>query len=207
MTKEKKSFSETRAYPVIFMIIISFIFIGILATFYHLTYEKVNSYRQLKLKQTIMAMFDLQINDLDADFGKYISLETKNGLNFYKAKQDSLLLGYCFPITGKGLWGKIDALIALDPELEKIIKLEIIEQNETPGLGGRITESWFKDQFKNKTVFFEDKIVSFQLTVEGEATAADEIDQITGATASSKAVIDMIRNNIEKIINKTKADL
>ena len=111
---------------------------------------------------------------------------------------DSILLGYCFPISGSGLWGTIQALLAVTPDFGKIINLEIIIQNETPGLGGRITENWFKDQFKGKIMIDNNIISNFVLIPENDTSGEIEINQITGATVSSKAVVDMIFKNVKQ---------
>lgn len=195
--KIKKSFSETRAYPIVFMVMVTVIFVGILSTFYHFTIDQVNAYRQMKLQESILKIFELPTQNVQAEFSRYISSKETAEINYYIASRDSVILGYCLPIRGKGLWGTIDALLGLSPDLQKILKLEIIDQNETPGLGGRITEDWFKDQFQNKIIINNGIIQTFQLVPEEEKTSAEQINQITGATASSKSVVDMISNNLE----------
>ena len=90
---------------------------------------------------------------------------------------------------------------------QKIINIEIVDQNETPGLGGRITESWFKDQFKGKILINNNILNSFVLIPENETAKDNEINQITGATASSKALVDMIYKDVKKYNLKLRADL
>lgn len=197
--KVKKSFSDTRAYPIIFMIIITILFIGILATFYQLTLDRVQNYQQTQMQNKILNLFDLPLDNVKRDFQKYITKLELDEIIYYKAQKDSLLLGYCFPISGNGLWGKIDAFIALSQDLKILKKLEIVDQNETPGLGGRITENWFKIQFNDKIIINDNLVRKFQLISEGNVAKNQEIQQITGATASSKAVVDMIYNSVKEI--------
>ena len=68
--------------------------------------------------------------------------------------------------------------------------LSILKQTETPGLGSRITESSFTDQF-------------IGLSVSEVALKADNgrIDAITGATISSEAVVDTVREKMVGIID------
>jgi len=202
MSEKRTFFSKSRLYPVFFMIIITIFFIGILATFYQLTFNRVQIYKQTQLQLTILELFDLPSNNSDEEFNKFITEVETDKAVYYKAKKDSIILGYCFPISGKGLWGTIDALIALSPDLKVIQKMEIIDQNETPGLGGRITESWFKDQFKDKIIVIDGVVKKFQLISEGSNVSENEIQQVTGATASSKAVVDMIYKNVKKIVKR-----
>ena len=207
MANEKKLFRETRAYPVIFMLIITVIFIGILATFYQLSFTKVQKYRETQLKKMVMSTFELPTQNIENDFTKYIIIREMEDLMYYESRSDSILLGYCFPISGSGLWGTIHALLAVTPDFEKIINLEIVDQNETPGLGGRITENWFKDQFKGKILINNNIFNSFVLIPENETTKDSEINQITGATASSKAVVEMIYKDVKKYNLKLRIDL
>ncbi|NQT64988.1 MAG: FMN-binding protein [FCB group bacterium] len=207
MAGKKKLFRETRIYPVIFMLIITIIFIGILATFYQLSIDKVTKYNQTQLKKMVLNVFELPTEDIENDFTKYITIQETESLLYYEAKVDSVLLGFCFPISGSGLWGTIQALLSVTPNFDEIINIEIVNQNETPGLGGRITENWFKDQFKGKILIDNDIVRSFVLIPENETSKNSEINQITGATASSKAVVDMIYKNVKKYSPKLRAEL
>ena len=207
MAKEKKLFRESRIYPIFFMIIVTAFFIGILATFYQLTAEKVDNYRQRQLKLMVLGTFDLPTDNVEADFQRYITYKETENFSYYQASQNDEFLGYCFPISGSGLWGTIEALLAVTPDLKKIINLEIVTQNETPGLGGRITEEWFKNQFADKLLFVDNSLQKFQLVAENETLQAEEVSQITGATASSKAVVDIIYKNMQKIDSELRAKL
>jgi Na+-transporting NADH:ubiquinone oxidoreductase, subunit NqrC len=76
--------------------------------------------------------------------------------------------------------------------------VDFISQNETPGLGGRIEENWFKEQFKSE------KLIDGRITVTaiGQADENHEngkVDAITGATQTSKAVEKIINEYLEKL--------
>ena len=67
--------------------------------------------------------------------------------------------------------------------------IEILSHSETPGLGARITESDFTDQFVGLN------IDDISLTQDG-----GQIDGLTGATISSQAVVDAVRETaMEKV--------
>jgi len=198
MKKEKRSFTETRFYPVVFMIIITVFFVGILAAFYNSTKEKIRDYDELSLKSSILKCFDLPVSEVEKTFDQYIELVQNDKIEYFKAVDNEKILGYCIPISGPGLWGKIDALLTVTSNLSTIINIDIIKQNETPGLGGRISEEWFKKQFKGKVLFLDDKIQEFVLIPENEPAGSDNINQITGATFSSKAVINIISKEMGK---------
>ena len=200
MEKEKIPFKESRIYPVVFMILITAFFVGILAFFYHSTKEKVKMHEDMTFKMAILNSFNLPDNNVNDDYKKYIKEIKSDNLTYFEAKKDTTLLGYAFFIQGKGLWGSVFSIVSLTPDLEKIIKLTITSQSETPGLGARITEAWFTDQFSDKIITVKGSPVKFNLVSENKAELNnDEIKQITGATLSTKAVTDMVYNEINRI--------
>ena len=204
MRKEKKSFSETRFYPVFFMIIVTIVFVGVLAFFYQATIERVENYQTQNYKKSLISLFGYSTEDIEKTYNQNFQKAEKNDLVYYKVISDNVLKGYCFDISGSGLWGTINAIVAVTPDFQKIIGFDILKQNETPGLGGRITEDWFKDQFTNKVLKKQDTIIQYQLIPEDETTKENQIKQITGATFSSKAVVTILYNNVLEIVQKVE---
>jgi electron transport complex protein RnfG len=101
--------------------------------------------------------------------------------DIYMIYSDEAEIGFAFLAVGKGYGGLIDILIGLENETT-IKGVTIISHLESPGLGARITESLFTDQFAGEN------IADVALRQKG-----GEIDAITGATISSRAVVDAIR--------------
>ena len=99
----------------------------------------------------------------------------------YIAKKDGEVIGYTYTCTVSGFGGAIDVLtgIYLDGTIGGV---QVLNHNETPGLGAKATdEDWI--------VQYTDKNVNSELTVIKIGTAGDtEIEAITGATITSKAV-------------------
>ena len=58
------------------------------------------------------------------------------------------LKGYAFLSEGQGYQGKIKMLAVIDSKLKKLEGIEIIDSVETPGLGAKIQEDDFRNQFK-----------------------------------------------------------
>ena len=105
--------------------------------------------------------------------------------------------GYVLPLSGPGLWGTIEAVIGFDAGLETYTGVEFTDQNETPGLGGRISEDWFKEQFRGK-------IPPFELVPEGTAEGESEVDAITGATRTSNFVRQLMlraADRVKQVVN------
>jgi Na+-transporting NADH:ubiquinone oxidoreductase subunit C len=99
--------------------------------------------------------------------------------------------GYVFIREGAGLWGTIVAAVGLDSELEHITGVAFLRQNETPGLGARITEEWFTTQFVGKQG-------PLTMVPEGEPAGETEFDAITGATITATAVQDLVNAVIQE---------
>ncbi|PID27704.1 MAG: hypothetical protein CSB55_07910 [Candidatus Cloacimonadota bacterium] len=204
--ESKTEFREKRFYPVFFMIILSFFFVGIVAAMYHSTSERISLHNELQFKSKILNLFGLSNKEIEKQFEKSISKKQKGDMIYYEAANEKGLIGYAFEISGSGLWGTINAVIAVSPDYKKITGFDIISQNETPGLGGRITEDWFKNQFINKIILSGKKIVNFELIPENEESKDNKIRQITGATLSGKAVLKMIHNEYENILTEMEIE-
>jgi len=200
VNNNKRAFTETKIYPIVFMILVAAIFGAILSVFYHATKEKVALHAELRLKTAILSLFDLPQEDVEISYLEHIKEKQIAGLDYYVAVSNDSTLGYCFHVTGSGMWGTITALLALDTDFKEIIGLTILDQNETPGLGGRITEEKFQSQFSGKKIRENQEIVYYRLIDESEQASELEINQITGATSSSKAVVDIIYENLQNII-------
>lgn len=102
--------------------------------------------------------------------------------------------GYSLVYEGSGFQGNVRLMIGIDKELNKLTGLKVLEQVETPGLGTKVVEEPFTKQFIGL-------ISSPQIEwVKGVPPSKDnEIQAITGATISSKAVVDIINAGLEKV--------
>jgi len=104
------------------------------------------------------------------------------------------LIGYGFCSEGQGYQEKIKVFFVVDKDMKKIKGIEIIESKETPGLGARINEDFFKDQFKNLSIKLPIKCVKHK-------PSEGEIQAITSATISSKAVVNIVNEGIKELKN------
>jgi len=114
------------------------------------------------------------------------------GIMYFECKDtSSTVIGYALPAKGNGYQGVIKMMIGLTPDLSQITGIKILEQVETPGLGGRIGESAFQDQFKGiKT----QPIVGYIKNKKPEKDT--DIQAVTGATISSRSVVSIVNRSI-----------
>jgi len=118
----------------------------------------------------------------------------------YMYKEDGIIIAYCFPIIGKGLWSTLYGYFALEPDAMTVRGITFYQHGETPGLGAEIAQDWFQDNYKGKKIW---DIKNNQLTptkvIKGkvmdkvtEEQASFYVDGISGATMTSIGVTEMV---------------
>jgi electron transport complex protein RnfG len=114
-------------------------------------------------------------------------------VKFFECKDGSgVTVGYALPAQGNGYQGVIKLMVGLTPDLSEITGISVLEQVETPGLGGRISEQTFQEQFRGiKT----EPAVGYVKNQEPDRDT--DIQAVTGATISSRSVVMIINRNIE----------
>jgi len=104
------------------------------------------------------------------------------------------LIGFAVPGSEPGFQDLIVSILGYDHLEKRIIGLEILESKETPGLGDKIfKDADFQENFKALNV--EPDIV---MVKKGEKTKDNQVDAITGATISSKAVVASLNHSMER---------
>jgi len=106
---------------------------------------------------------------------------------------DQEIIAYAFLAQGQGYQGHIKIICGISAEGDKLLGIEIVESKETPGLGAKINGSWFKDQFKGMSV------VNPLNATKSKPTDSGEIQTITGATVSSKAVVNIVNGKVKEV--------
>jgi electron transport complex protein RnfG len=103
---------------------------------------------------------------------------------------DSRLVGYAIPAEGPGFQDTIRLLYGYLPAARTVNGMEVLDSRETPGLGDKIyKDAAFVANFKNLKI--DPAIVAVK---KGRKAAPNEIDAITVATISSKAVARIINH-------------
>jgi electron transport complex protein RnfG len=108
----------------------------------------------------------------------------------YKAFKGDSVTGYVFVVESKGYGGDIQITVGINND-GKITGVKIGENNETPGLGTKASEAPFKTQFENITPQEPLKLVK------GNKAGPEEIDAISGATVTSKAVVKGVQAAVD----------
>lgn len=197
---------ESILYVTVFTFIVCVFFVAFLAVANQVTLTQVKAnqnyashYAVLKAlgladattsKADVESIYSAQVKELPArDDGLSAFMATIEGSPFVAIK-----------ITNPGLWGPITAIVASDPATDRIRGLEMLDQQETPGLGGRIGEAWFTDQFKGEKVGPDGSIKVSQGTGRGDQDKENSrLDAVTGASRTSDFVQGLVNKALAVI--------
>ncbi|MBD3379722.1 MAG: FMN-binding protein [Candidatus Omnitrophica bacterium] len=119
----------------------------------------------------------------------------------YKAESGKgELLGYAFVAEGNGYQGIIRLIAGVDPAITEMKGMEVLESSETPGLGAEIANPPFRNQFSGLKLDHAIEYVKNQKPQEDY-----QIEAITGATISSRAVVNILNKRIDEVRKLIKA--
>lgn len=118
--------------------------------------------------------------------------------------KDEKLVGYAVEAAGQGYADLIRILYGYNPKEQVLIGFQVLESKETPGLGDKIEkEERFLENFKALDVrvtsegLLRNKVITVK---QGEKQNAWEIDGITGATISSRAIGNIIGSSTTEVV-------
>ncbi|MDW7658654.1 MAG: FMN-binding protein [Bacillota bacterium] len=178
-------------YTLIFILVLSAAFGGLLAGANAWLRPKIDENALVAEKRSVLYAFGLDDSGtpqaISERFENLVREETIDDLDVYAWLENGQVAGYAVPFSGAGLWGTIRGYLAVSADLETVLGLTFVEQNETPGLGGRIDEPDYKEQFRNLSI---DLQRGFAYGSDGDG----QIDAITGATSTSRAVLQILNN-------------
>lgn len=165
---------------IIFIVIVGVVTSALLLGANALTKNRIELNREAKLKSAILEGFGIEFNfsNIHDIFDQDVEIVKEGDLTFY-VDQNTGRVSYQF--EGSGLWGPILGMITLDADFETIIRITILQQNETPGLGGVMAERPYLDKFVGKKM-----VPNLEITKTNE-NLDYQVDAITGATSTSAA--------------------
>ncbi len=112
--------------------------------------------------------------------------------------KDGKLLGYAVYTVGTGFQDLITIMFGVDKHLEKMYRLEVLEQKETPGLGAKITnENIFLKFWKNKDI--REEIILAKPPKSENELKDNEVNAISGATISSRSVVTIVNKALKRV--------
>jgi len=158
-----------------------------------LAYDKAAGMFNIRLYGVILDLFEIEVPEesIEQVFLENFDITTVGSTVYYtsKFKEPGTVV---FKSEGSGLWSRIEVLLAVTADREKLFGMRVLSQAETPGLGGRISEIEFQESFRGVEIRPQLEIVKF-------ASQPNEVDAITGASRTAQS--------LEKIINEGVAGM
>jgi len=178
------------------LFLITAISTGIVAFSYEITKGPIEIGEKIKNDEALKLVLNEAKNYEEVDF----DLEEGSNIKaIYAGYVDNNIIGYVVKVSSKGFGGPIEMMVGVSGDgLLKGIK--ILKHSETPGLGDHANKPEFSNQYMDKSI--ENSLE----VVKREASSDNEIQAISGATITSKAVtagvnevIEFIKKNFSKI--------
>ncbi|BBO19261.1 conserved hypothetical protein [Candidatus Brocadia pituitae] len=192
------------AYILIFMIILCTVFGTAISSVYYATLDMLKKNEKLHKNRIICQAFKLPVSGVSADaFQKAIDDNISYDQITYQGRpwdtfkqKDTGSIGFIF--SGTGFWDRITGIMVLSPDLLKCMAIQFLDQKETPGLGARIEEEWFTDQFKGVPIAW-DQPADKRIIIGPSPipNAKNRVDAITGATQTSLALMKFLNSELE----------
>lgn len=192
-----------------FMFLLSLVCTSLVSGVNLLNKERIRFNEELKMQALVLHVLNIspeaQENEQEVPriFSHRIRKLSLGDRPLYAGFDDkvSKVIGYAFPVSGPGFWGPIEAMVAVDPEIRKIMGIAFYRHSETPGLGGRITEEWFQRQFQDRPLKVPPAGMRFfYFKTPGTAGGPTELDAITGATETTRRLEKFLDEELKKII-------
>lgn len=170
------------------LVVISAVAAALLGITYVPTQAQFQKNEQEAMNQKLLEV--LPDATFEAVYGDQVNSETgEKEILYYRAKDASgNVIGYTFLASEAGAKGDIVVVGGVDSTFSTITGMSVLSQAETPGLGSRIAEDAFVDQFN-----------ALPLSQLSLSSSGGSIDSITGATISSQAVITALDSKVESI--------
>ena len=197
---------KKRFFSVLYMFLITLVFTSVVSAVKLLNEERIQTNQKIKLQGVVLQVLGMKpdkrlsgeaLMKLFRDRIRSVEVKERRLYIGYEA-DGKTTKGYAFPVGGAGFWGPIQGMVAVDPQASKIMGVAFYKHSETPGLGGRITETWFTKQFVGLKLYpVEGEKKIFYLRPEGTGKAPNELDAITGATGTSRGIESFLNRNLD----------
>jgi Na+-transporting NADH:ubiquinone oxidoreductase subunit C len=182
----------------VFVLILGIVASGILIGMDYLTADLIESNREVELRKTVLEAFEVsyRMPTINETFESEIEVREIDGLNYYIAASGDIGFTY----EGSGVWGPIKGFLALNQDLETLRFVSVLQQEETPGLGGVVAERAFLEQFVGIKI-----VPQIEINQDSGENKPNEVDAITGATRTSKAFETILNTEYQRYIDVWQA--
>lgn len=155
------------------------------------TREPIAEQRRAEMMRALRSVLPEADNEFDTDTAVLeVGRDKKDRAvmrTFFRGRLEGNLSGVAFKVVAAdGYSGNIEVMVGIKPE-GTVQSIAILAHAETPGLGNKIEDKWFIDQFHNKGLSDAD----WRVKKDG-----GDFDQISGATISPRAIVGAVREGL-----------
>ena len=147
--------------------------------------EKFNRIRAIMDASGLLVATDSQ-EVVTEKFGKMVTEKKVGDLEMLEARDEAgELVAILFEIEGHGHEGPFKGILAVTPDKQRIKALRVYDHQETPGLGGMMSDPKWASQFNNLPM-----IVDGQpgIVIDSTVDAPNAVDAITGASTTTHSL-------------------
>lgn len=197
---------KERPYTVFYMMVVCVIATLMLTGSKLAFRNKIERNQEVRMQRAILSGLGIlpespTIASIQETYRNRVATDVRDGMTFYYAydSEGNAVERIGFVFDGQAFWGRIRGLLAVEPDLTTVAGFEVIEQNETPGLGARIAEPAYKASFKGKKIGKEiaDGQYLELVAADVEEPGPQQIQAITGATRTSDSLRQILNDSIE----------
>lgn len=195
---KKTHLSSTLPHMLLVLGLVSAGSAAILGTAYKMTETPIQQAKDAKELEAISEVLGGDFNNNPFTERHVItSSDNKGKLELYPARKDDAISGIAIKtFSNNGFGGKIEIMAGFGVD-GTIYKYKVIDHKETPGLGTKVTEEKFSRQFEG----LNPQKHIFKVKQDG-----GEIDAVTAATISSRAVVDALRRASDTLTKLSTGD-
>lgn len=186
-------------FAVVYMFVITAFFSSVVIGLAKFTEEKVEANRQLAFEKAVLQVSGLAEgrpnSQLHEIFLNRIQISKDSDRVLIVINKEGKSIGYVIVLEGKGFWAPIKGVLGLAKDKQTITGIAFFEQNETPGLGGKIMDNEFREQFIGINI--DDKGETLEIKPFGSELGENQVHAITGATQTCARLEQLINESIK----------
>lgn len=146
-----------------------------------LTAERIKALAAFQVQSTVLNAYGItnfSTENVNQVFDENIETIEINDLVFFVDNSSGAV---SFEFVGNGVWGPIEGVLTLESDFTTIRSIAILQQEETPGLGGVIEEPAYLAKYEGAQI-----APSIRILRNANPDDPNEVDAITGGTRTSE---------------------
>lgn len=186
-----KRYVELIRFVLVMGVVTSAIFVGMEAW----TQPLIEANAAIELKSTILSANNIGFTTatINQIFDDEIDIIEAEDVTLFVARSTGNI---SVEFSGSGVWGPIIGIITLRPDLQTIQQIRVLQQEETPGLGGVVASIGYLSQYEGILM-----VPALEVNLPSDVPNKPyEVDTIAGATRTSKAFEGILNTTYQRVL-------